>query len=158
MLSKDRLKELFNYNPETGLFTRTISASHAKKGSIAGTKFRGYLCISVDGKEYMAHRLAWLYMTGKFPENHIDHINTNKADNRFCNLRDATLKVNNQNIRKATIRNKCGILGVSTRYGKYTAAIKSNDVSIYLGTFNTAEEAHKKYIETKRVLHEGCTL
>ena len=110
-LTQDRLKELLHYDPETGVFTRRVSAGGKKAGSIAGADHNmGYRQISIGGKLYLAHRLAWLYVHGEWPGVCIDHINQVKNDNRIANLRDVPWGVNQENrTRKA---NKSGIAGV----------------------------------------------
>lgn len=99
-LTQARLRELLNYNPETGDFVwlKTASAK-ATKGSVAGCLYhpRNYRIIRVDQVRYPAHRLVWLYVHGRWPSNEIDHINANPSDNRLANLREATVTQNKQN-------------------------------------------------------------
>jgi hypothetical protein len=99
-LTQERLKELLHYDPETGIFTNlTQRGGHAKKGAVAGTKNSiGYVCIRIDYDQYRAHRLAWLYVYGEFPEKFIDHMNEIRDDNRIINLRLATHQENLHNI------------------------------------------------------------
>lgn len=97
-------------------------------------------------------------MTGKWPELPIDHINGVKDDNRWLNLREVPTKVNLQNRHKPNVTNSTGLLGVFPRNGKFKAALWSDGKSRHLGTFDTPEEAHQKYLEEKRKLHEGCTI
>jgi hypothetical protein len=106
----------------------------------------------------MAHRLAWLFVTGDMPKYQVDHINGIKTDNRFENLRDVSPKLNSQNARRPHKDNKTGYLGVCSRYGKFVAQLLINDKQTVIGYFDTAEEAHLAYIEKKRTYHEGCTL
>jgi hypothetical protein len=96
-ITQKRLKELFCYDPETGQFTRRIKVSNQHAGTIAGGYNSGYVMLRIDGKRCMAHRAAWLYMTGEWPGNEIDHINRDGLDNRFANLRDVTHEVNSLN-------------------------------------------------------------
>lgn len=156
-LTSDRLRELVNYDPSTGIFTRRrIVGKVGRIGDVIGCKSQGRLEISVDGKIYFAHRLAWLYMTGKWPEFTIDHIDGNPLNNRFCNLRDVPQKINNHNIRKP--RGKSGIIGVHKRFNKWRAEIVTDGKSVFIGSFNTAEEARAAYVEAKRIYHVGCTI
>lgn len=97
--SVTELKERLSYNPLTGVFLWIKSPHHnTPVGSIAGAiSSSGHRQIKLNGRPYMAHRLAWLYMTGEWPVHQIDHINRNPDDNRFCNLREATMAQNMQN-------------------------------------------------------------
>src|SRR5579863_2482235 len=92
MLTQERLKELLHYDPDTGLFTRlvTVAAFGAQKGKIAGNvdKKFGYCLIRIDGRGYLAHRLAFLYMTDSIPEE-VDHRDLNRSNNKWINLRAA---------------------------------------------------------------------
>lgn len=142
----------FTYNPETGIFYRgTKQAGYVDKKT-------GYTKIMFQNKNYFAHRLAFLYMTGNFPEGHVDHINHNRSDNAWSNLRDVPQEVNNQNTAKAKVSNKLQVLGVRQRGNSYTASLGIDKKHIHLGTFSSSEEAHEAYIKAKRDLHVGCTL
>ena len=162
MITQELLKEMFYYNPFTGLFTRLVKTSNKTKvGETVGFEnINGYIIISIKGREYYAHRLAWLYMTGEFPEKGIDHRNTIKHHNWFSNLRKCDDIQNQQNRRKAQSNNLLGYLGVSydNRFNKFYARIKVNNKQRFLGNFKTALEAHQAYLETKRKLHEFNTL
>lgn len=159
VLTAERLRELFNYNSETGIFTRLVSARGAKAGDIAGyTKSGRYVKIPIDSSDYRVHRLAWLYVHGAWPTGHIDHINGNPHDNRIENLRDVGRDINMQNQRKARSDNKLGVLGVVRSYGGFRAQIKVSGKKRCLGTFPTPDQAHTAYLDAKRVLHPGNTL
>lgn len=97
-LTQARLKELLHYDPETGHFTwRVTRGSKAPAGTVAGSPSRGYTLICVDQKLYKAHRLAFLYMLGSIPDLDIDHVNRDRSDNRWVNLRPATSSENKFN-------------------------------------------------------------
>lgn len=157
-LTVARLRELLHYDPETGVFTRRGS------GDIAGgDNGQGHLKIRVEGKKYFAHRLAWLYVHGKWPTQHIDHRDGDRKNNRIANLRDVPPRLNVQNMRRASGRSKTGLLGVTVtapEYGApaYVATIKADGRRVIVGRFDTAAEAHSAYLDAKRRLHEGCTL
>ena len=159
-LTQAELKEVLDYNPETGIFIwKKTMNNNAKKGKIAGwVSFYGYIEIRYDNKNYKAHRLAWLYMMGRFPNFQIDHKNTIKNDNRIDNLRDTTAAINNQNTRKCLKNSSTGFLGVIPKRGKFVACIGVNYKKIHLGVFESPEEAHEAYLKAKRVLHQGCTI
>ena len=166
--SAEFLKSHVHYDKHTGIFTRV--KDHIKKKYLAGSvtgvsRPDGYFQIMIDGKIFLAHRLAWLYEFGEVPSKNIDHINGDKKDNRISNLRSVTQSVNLQNQRKAKgNRTHSKFLGVSLankgscKEKPYQARIVVNSKAIYLGTFDTEENAHKAYILAKRKYHEGCTL
>lgn len=155
ILTQQELKKHINYNPETGVFTRVNSTRWDFAGGDTGT---GYKRISIKGKTYKAHRLAWLYVTGNMPDGVIDHINGIRDDNRFCNLREVTTKQNAQNMKSARRDNKSGYLGVNVEGSKFSASIKVDGKKKYLGSYPTPEQAHEAYIQAKRQLHECCTI
>lgn len=140
-LSQERLKELLEYDPETGIFYRIKAlATHTKIGDIAGyIGNHGYVEIFVQGKLRLAHRLAWLYMIGTWPEE-INHINEAKADNRFCNLEEVT-SAQNKVFRGANVNNQLQIKGVQERCGKYRAYIFYKGSNISLGTYADIQDA-----------------
>lgn len=110
MLTQERLKELFEYRPETGEFIRKVSRGRGKAGSIAGSPDKdGYIFIGINRKRYAAHRLAFLYMEGYIP-NLVHHLNNIRKDNRWCNLKDCTSQENN---RSKIAQSNSGYLGVT---------------------------------------------
>jgi len=159
--SIERLRELFAYEPDTGVITRLVAAGRSRSMSTVGAICdTGYLVVKVDGKKLKAHRLAWALYHGSWPKNHIDHINGVKTDNRLSNLRDVTVAQNLQNQRRPQVSNKsCEFLGVSLdkRKNLWVAQIQVNRKGIYIGRFKTAEEAHAAYVQKKRELHPTCT-
>lgn len=161
-LTAARLRELLHYDPETGDFTwRVNCGTNRTLGKVAGTfDKKGYRLIWAQGKQHKAHRLAWLYMTGEWPQGMIDHKDGNTGRNVFDNLRDVSGGVNNQNMRKPGIRNRSGFLGVAVRPdGKFHAYIKQPEgKQVYLGSFDDPELAHAAYIKAKRAIHQGCTI
>jgi hypothetical protein len=152
-LTVERLKYLLSYDPETGIWTRIVTLNQmSRKGTVAGTEHKAkrslaiYIRIKIDGKGYMAHRLAFLYMTGSWPVNQPDHKNTIGTDNRWENLRDATSSQNIAN-KKKDCRNKSGFKGVyySTQYQAFIASIKIRGKTTKIGIFDTAELASIAY-------------
>ncbi len=154
-LTAERLREIVSYDPQTGEFTR-IGRCGVKDGLRGGgvNKDTGYHTIRIDGHRYPAHRIAWLYMTGAFPDQHIDHKDGDKANNRFNNLRQATRAENAQNY-PARSSNTSGLRGVSWHraQAKFQARIMVNRKQHSLGYFGDPIEAHKAYLEAKSRLH-----
>ena len=160
MITQDRLKELLEYDSNTGAFVwNKTNSNRAKKGSAAGYKdYCGYTAIKVENKQMKAHRLAWLYVYGVMPTYSIDHINGIRSDNRIENLRDVPHAANCENKRVAAKTNKIGLLGVCRKYTKWVAQIKHNKKKITIGYYKTPEEAHEAYLAKKRELHAFNTL
>ena len=148
MLTIEQLKEVLEYNHDTGLFIwlKPNNGPRAKVGDVAGGKRSGYIAIKIKGKAYSAHRLAHLYMTGNFPENNIDHINHIKDDNRWTNLRDATSSQNQAN-QVNPKNNTSGYKGVSWHKStkKWLAKIGYMNKDIYIGIYTTPQEAAEAY-------------
>lgn len=146
-LTQKRLKELLHYDPDTGHFTCIKKRQNASVGGRAGGNHHyGYIRIGIDNEKYQAHRLAFLFMGGKFPENQVDHINGVRDDNRWRNLREATA---HENMRNSCIQknNKSGIKGVSwSKTNKsWRAVIYKNGRQIHIGHFHKKEDAGKAY-------------
>ena len=146
-LTQERLRELLHYNPETGVFTNLVTRTYnCKKDDIIGhVHTSGHIRTQLCGKFYYAHRLAWMYIYGYMPENEIDHINRDRADNRIKNLREVTRQCNSRN-GSVRINNKSGVTGVfwSKREEKWQAKITVDFISIDLGQFKNIEDAIKK--------------
>lgn len=155
IIAADRLKQLVHYDPDAGKFARLIQRTSAK--STGWPDKAGYLYMMLDGRSYPLHRLAWLYMTGRWPGGDIDHIDGVKTNNRFRNLRDVPTNFNMQNERRARINNRFGLMGVQFRKdrGKYIAVLKVDGSTRRFGAFDTPEEAHAAYLEAKRIHHPG---
>jgi hypothetical protein len=160
-LNAARVRELLDYDPDTGLFRWRVDRRKTRAGSIAGCAYpSGYIRIKIDMRECLAHRLCWLYVTGAWPVGQIDHRDGDKANNRFANLRDVTRSVNAQNQRKAQANNQAGLLGVRRCHKRWRATIRipGEPRQRHLGTFTSAQEAHAAYLEAKRRHHHGNTL
>ena len=146
----NRVKELFDYDPNTGILVRKITtSSNALAGSVVGWKNdEGYLSVRVDRTPWKVHQIAWLYVHEVWPSGVIDHINRDKTDNRIDNLRDTTVQVNNLN--KGTRKDsKTGVPNVTWRERdrRFYVACKRNGKQNYGGCFKSLEEA-QKFAET----------
>lgn len=162
-LTAARLREVLKYDPVTGLFVNLVTRSNSSKaGQVIGAldNSTGYLKLGLDGKTYNLHRLAWLHVHGEWPEGQIDHINGIRSDNRFCNLRDVSQRVNLHNRRTPKPGSRSGLLGVyfHSHSGLWHATIVSIGKKHSLGYFKDKHEAHAAYLVAKRRLHEGCTI
>ena len=149
-LTQEMLKEILHYNSKTGIFIWKKSNSNVVKiGQVAGfTNGKGYIEIGINKKYYKAHRLAFLYMTGKIPNTDIDHKDRNRTNNKWNNLRAATRSQNIQNSNKP-ITNTSGYKGIfyikDSKRNPWGAKIVVNSKSIYLGCFKTKIDAAKAY-------------
>lgn len=147
-LTQARLKELLHYDPQTGGFNWIKPKKGVRSHGRAGYKRkRGDVIICVDYVHHMAHRLAWLYMTGSFPDSIIDHINRDPGDNRWANLRLATVSLNGAN---QPVRTASGLKGAYGAGSRWFSIITINGKTKYLGMHSTAEAAHAAYMEEAR--------
>jgi hypothetical protein len=151
------VQQLLDYDENKGcLIWKNPLYRTVKRGSIAGAlNSRGYIQVKIAGTLYMAHRLIWLYKTGQDPASlQIDHVDGNRSNNCFANLRLATSEENARN-RKGHKNSKVKLKGVS--YDKnnkaYCACICVNRRQINLGRFPTPELAHMAYCEAAAELH-----
>jgi hypothetical protein len=143
-LTQDLLKKHFHYDPLTGNFTRLIAAGNGcKVGEIAGGFNGGYIKIRLLGKKYQAHRLAFMYMTGDIPEC-VDHIDGDGTNNRWSNLRKASVRENQQNAR-LRIDNTTGVKGIHLYNSTYVARLWVNGVrkskNFFAGNYASKAEA-----------------
>lgn len=146
----------YRYDPDTGLL-RVIETGKGRNrvGEVVGhAKGDGYVRIHIWKKNYPLHRLAFFYMTGRMPDGHVDHINGNRADNRFSNLR-VVGRIGNAQNRRTNSTNRSGFKGVSwhKRVRRWVAKIQWNRREKHLGYFDTASEAHEFYCLAADMLH-----
>jgi hypothetical protein len=150
------MRNKLRYDPETGDFFWLIDSPRTKIGQKAGwPNDSGYRLISVNGRKYRAHHLAWYFIYGVFPTNQLDHINGIRDDNRISNLREATDAQNRQNMAKRS-DNKSGYIGVywAAWANKWRAEIAANGVKRKLGYFNTIDDAVTAYLAAKAKIHQ----
>lgn len=145
-----------DYCEVTGVFTRRSN------GRPAGTQHSdGRRYIGLGSKLYAEHRLAWLYVHKTWPVGQIDHIDGNPGNNRIANLRDVSDVVNKQNMRRSPTGKKYShLFGAQwcKQAEKWKASIRVNGRTKFIGFFESDVEASAAYLETKRKLHEGCTI
>ena len=150
-MNQEYLKEILDYNFDTGIFTWKVNKSKRSKiGSVAGWSDNGYTRIEIDGKTYKAHRLAWLYVYGELPEVLIDHVNSNRSDNRLCNLRQATYQENSENY-KTPKTNTSGVKNVSwyKQLNKWVVSKSVKGKKKTIGYFDDLEFAELVAIEAR---------
>lgn len=156
--SHAEIRRLYRYDSETGQLYRLKAGGHFKP--VGCVDYKGYIRVHLNGKCYRAHRLIWFLVTGAWPSKDIDHLDNDRGNNRWLNLREADVTTNNQNRRSASRASKSGVLGVSwSAKGKaWRAQIKINGRPKHLGTFRDIGEAERAYLAAKREAHSGCTL
>jgi len=160
MITQERLKEVLDYNPETGIFTWSIALNgRVPAGSVAGSSDKdGYIVIGIDGMVCLAHRLAILYMDGYLPENTVDHIDRVPWHNWRLNLREATQQCQNRNcgMRKD---NLSGVKGVSwdAPHSKWRAHIVVDCKMKNLGRFdNLLDAAYVRFAAEQCLGFQDC--
>jgi hypothetical protein len=154
-ITQEELKALLSYEPETGLFRWKVKPNRRIMiGQIAGRICQGRRSIRIDGVDYLASRLAWLYVKGVLPESFVDHRDTNPANDRIDNLRLASPSQNSWNM-SAMRNNKSGYKGVffCNKTRKFLARIAANNKTHHLGSFRAPEDAHAAYISAANELH-----
>lgn len=154
MITQNELKKVLNYDPVTGIFTWKTGGRKHKGGDIAGQlDSKGYVRINYKYKTYFAHRLAWLYVHGKWPDGVLDHRRGIRHDNRISELRDVTQAVNMQGFRNVSTRNKTGYTGVSwnERLKGFTATRMVNGKAKFLGVFEEVLLAANAYKNAHRI-------
>lgn len=148
MLTQEKLKSMLRYDETTGVFTWIVKPNRRiSAGSIASNSRRdGYVRIGIDGGRYLAHRLAWLYIHGRWPDGVLDHINGNPSDNKIANLRECT-QTENQLNRRICANNKAGRKGVlwDKAKKKWLARAQLHKKTYHLGYFNDIESADAAY-------------
>jgi hypothetical protein len=153
MITKEYLKSILKYDPLTGIFTWIDGTPNNPENVHNGfVNYKGYLMLVIKGRHYRQHRLAWLYMTGKWPKNQIDHEDTIKHHNVWTNLREADNQLNHYNLNKPK-NNTSGAKGVrKLKNGKFSARIKHNQKEIFLGVHNSLEDASLAYFNKAKEL------
>lgn len=162
-----RALAVLRYDPETGLIFWRVDIRAGKNNwllkAVAGDQAGfasgyGYWVLSIDGARTSAHRFAWLAMTGAWPEHDIDHVDGDRTNNRWTNLRGATRAQNMQNLKGAHKDSSTGLLGVERKRDRFAARICVDGKKHSLGVFATPELAHAAYLKAKREMHERNTL
>lgn len=155
MPTQQRLRELLRFDTEIGRFRWVNPTSYrVKAGEVAGSETNvGYRVVGVDGKRHLEHRLVWIFHFGDIPDGmDIDHINRDRLDSSPENLRVVTRSRNLLN--SSAQRNSTNYSGIQeTAVGRFRAAIHIKRRCTYIGTYDTAEEAHAVYVERHLALY-----
>lgn len=154
-ITVEQLKEILHYDPISGLFTWLVDKTgKARVGTTAGTKSHRYIRISIGNRGYPASHLAWLYMTGEWSTQIIDHKDLDRGNNCWENLREASKQQNNVNrdCRKDSLTGHKGVHYRKNRK-KYVAYIKADGKIKNIGSFKSAEEAAIAYLDAAKNLH-----
>ncbi len=136
--------EMLEYDQQGFFIWKQSNSNRALKGSKAGSiNAAGYVCISINNKDFYSHRISWAFNRGIPLPRYIDHINGNKEDNRIENLRETTMSQNLANS-KTYKSNKLGIRGIrQNTKGRYVASMTHNQKYIHIGIFNSLDAAIK---------------
>lgn len=146
-MTNAELKQILEYDPDTGIFKWIDKRFGIREDMIAGSaNDRGYINISINYKRFLAHRLAWFYFYDYWPKSQIDHINGIRGDNRIINLREATARDNNLN--RGSHRNgKLTGAHYNKKDKRWASTIKIKGIRTWLGNYKTEQEAHLAYIK-----------
>lgn len=154
MLTQDKLKSLYHYDPDSGLFTQRGARGGRKNGYIAGGKDKhGYFRISIDSKLYLSHRLAFLYMTGEMPAGNVDHKDGDPGNNKWNNLRICTQQQNIQNQIGHGKYYKNVYFTKGGRNKPFNVKIEHNGIIRSFGYYRTAEEADEVATLIRDLIH-----
>jgi len=164
-LTFNEVDELLRYDPETGVLRwKKRTSNRVRVGDVAGSKHpEGYVSIKVNGIQYLAHRIVWLLKTKTWPTGQIDHIDHERSNNRFENLRDTNNRGNARN-QKRSSRNTSGATGVSwnVRDRRWRADIYGENGRENLGDFVNKSDAIAARIARESAIgyhkNHGCTI
>lgn len=149
-LTHERVRELFDYNPNTGVFIRR-DQTYVRARKRVGRNRSKYQTVNIGGKVCYAHRLIWLWMTGRWPSAEIDHVDRDGRNNMWSNLREATSAENKHN-RPPKGRWPKGV-GFYPPTGRWFARVRKDGRMLYLGYFGTPDEAHQAYLAAAQRLY-----
>lgn len=154
MLTHKELLERLHYDPFTGQFTWLMDSCSRESGSLAGYKNpKGYIIVTVNNFGYRSHRLAWFYMKGIWPTHNIDHIDGDKSNNRFSNLRDVTQQHNTQNQRR--VNGKVPGFHFNKTQNRWVIQLYINGKHKHLGSFIDKMECEKECLNLRRKHYDG---
>jgi hypothetical protein len=161
-LTQARLKQLLRYDHLTGEFVWRVRRSNVSSGTVAGGSYRhprGYVLIGIHGTKYLAHRLAWLYVHGRWPSDELDHIDGDTSNNRLSNLRECNRTLNSQNtVRDVGRTSKHPGVHWDAAKGRWSARIRVGDGRrIFLGRFDDEREAADAYLRARAEHHPYAT-
>lgn len=154
MIDREILREHVLYEPDTGIFRRVKNSGGVKSGSVSGTiGSHGYLTVSVCGKNYLAHRLAILDQTGDWPLDIVDHVDGDKTNNRYNNLRQCSKSENGYNMKRRPSRSGIKSVEWHEGAGKWRVRMEAGGKRHHIGFFSSLADAERSAIEARLKLH-----
>ncbi len=160
-ITQELLVDRFYYDEKSGFFYERSFETDSFGSPVGHAAKNLYIKVSIQGYPFLAHRLAWIYMNGTEPIGDIDHIDGDRQNNAWSNMREGTRSQNLQNRRSASCtKQSCNLLGAfwSKPANRWRSQIRANGKTHHLGLFDTALEAHQAYLNAKRRLHEFCEI
>jgi hypothetical protein len=156
MITRELVDQLLCYDPATGIFMWRVNHNRARAGMRAGfvCKRDGYVRIKINSRRYLAHRLAFLMVHGRWPVGDTDHVNQTKSDNRIANLREATRSQNKMNHpARSDSRTRCRGITPRPAHGNYQVRIQVDGKRKHIGVFANLAEAQRAYDEAAKRYH-----
>jgi hypothetical protein len=154
ILTYEQVREMFDYDENTGILTWKIKHGHKHPGDEVGYMEYGYKILTIDKKDFFVHRIVWLRHYGKYPDQFIDHINGIRDDNRICNLRDVSQRENMHNKQRHREGRSLGVF-YNQWEKRWDARIFFEHKQYRLGVYDTEELALQAYKTAQEEIDQG---